>query len=233
MFTLKNFRNFEEKLMQHLSKLAISLFLVLTLTFTAVVKPATALELDKFDEYTQAISDIYSENNEQTELHKTVKKVGQTVAAIVSATAASAGLSGGAGIMSGLASAGAVMGGGAVAGIGVLGAGPTAVTTMVIDEVLKDNENLSNGEREARAVGRTMTNVGATAATLGTASAIATAGSVAGVSAAGITSGLAAIGATVGGGMAAGAAITIAAPAVGAAAVGYGSYEIWKWLSKD
>jgi hypothetical protein len=48
------------------------------------------------------------------------------------------------------------------------------------------------------------------------------------LSAAGITSGLAAVGGMVGGGMAAGVAVTAAAPAVAAAAVGYGTYRIWK-----
>ncbi len=104
---------------------------------------------------------------------------------------------------------------------------------MLMDQALRDDENLDSREREARAVGRTMTTVGATAATAGTVSAIAAAGSVTGLSAAGITSGLAAIGTTVGGGMAAGATLTIAAPAVAAAAVGYGGYQIWKHLSKD
>ena len=59
---------------------------------------------------------------------------------------------------------------------------------------------------------------------------IATAGSVAGLSGAGVTSGLAAIGSVVGGGMGAGIAITVAAPAVVAASVGYGAYKIWQWM---
>ncbi|WP_199348878.1 RNA polymerase subunit sigma-24 [Microcoleus sp. FACHB-SPT15] len=207
--------------MQGLFKVAISLFLVIIFTFTTVVKPATALSID------------FNVDNESMELYETAKKVGQTAIAITSATSAAAGLSGGAGIMSSLAGAGAVVGGGAIAGIGVLGAGPTAVTTMLMDQVLRDDENLASSEREARAVGRRMTAVGATAASAGAASAIAVSGSVTGLSAAGITSGLAAIGTTVGGGMAAGATITIAAPAVAAAAVGYGGYQIWKQLSKD
>lgn len=210
--------------MQYLSKLLVSLFLVFTLTFTAVVKPATAQPI--------AIFDGYNGNNE-ADLYGTARKVGQTVIGVISATGAAAGLSGGAGIMSSLAGAGAVVGGGAVAGIGVLGAGPTAVTTMVMDHLLKNDDSLSSRENQARAIGRTMTNLGATGTTAGVAMAIASGGSVTGLSAAGITSGLAAIGATVGGGMAAGAVITATAPAAAAVAVGYGSYLVWKCLSKD
>lgn len=150
---------------------------------------------------------------------------------VVSAAGAAAGLSG-AGIMSGLATVGGVVGGGAVAGIGALGMAPAAITTLAMNSVLEDNENLTSEEREARAVGRTMTTVGAAAGTAGAVGAVAAAGSVAGLSAAGITSGLAAVGATVGGGMAAGVAITVAAPAVAAAAVGYGAYCFWKWISE-
>lgn len=150
---------------------------------------------------------------------------------VVSAAGAAAGLSG-AGIMSGLAAIGGVVGGGAVAGIGALGMAPAAITTLVMNSVLEDNENLTSDEREARAVGRTMTTVGAAAGTAGAVGAVAAAGSVAGLSAAGITSGLAAVGATVGGGMAAGVAITVAAPAVAAAAIGYGAYCFWKWISE-
>ncbi|HEY9876325.1 MAG TPA: lecithin retinol acyltransferase family protein [Candidatus Obscuribacterales bacterium] len=144
---------------------------------------------------------------------------------VVSAVGTAAGLSG-AGIMSGLATVGGVVGGGAVAGVGVLGAAPALVTKMAMDQVLGDDESLPDDEREARAVGRAMTNVGAVA---GAAGAI---GSVAGLSAAGITSGLAAVGGTVGGGMAAGVAVTVAAPAVAAAAVGYGAYKLWKWITE-
>jgi hypothetical protein len=138
---------------------------------------------------------------------------------------------GGAGMMSGLAAVGGVVGGGAVAGIGVLGAAPAAAAKMMMNQVLEDDDRLSDEEREARAVGRTMTTVGAVAGSVGTAGAIATAGSVAGLSGAGITSGLAAIGGTVGGGMGAGIALTVAAPAVVAAGVGYGAYKIWQWMT--
>lgn len=157
---------------------------------------------------------------------------------MVGATGAAAGLSG-AGIMSGLATVGGVVGGGAVAGIGALGVAPATVTKIAMDQVLKDDQSLPNDEREARAVGRTMTTVGAVAGTAGAVGTVAAAGSVAGLSAAGITSGLAAVGAPVAAvagsvvsPMVAGVAVTVAAPAVAAAAVGYGAYRFWKWLSE-
>jgi hypothetical protein len=150
---------------------------------------------------------------------------------VVGATGAAAGLSG-AGIMSGLATVGGVVGGGAVAGVGVLGSAPGLITKLAMDQVLKDDETLPSDERESRSVGRAMTTVGAVAGTAGAVGTIAAAGSVAGLSAAGITSGLAAVGGVVGGGMAAGVAITAAAPAIAAAAVGYGAYKVWKWLSE-
>jgi hypothetical protein len=137
---------------------------------------------------------------------------------------------GGAGMMQGLAAVGGVVGGGAVAGIGVLGAAPIAAVNMAMDRVLADDARLSTQERDARAVGRTMTKVGAVAGAAGTVGTLSAAG-VAGLSSAGITSGLAAIGGTVGGGMGAGIAITVAAPAVVAAGVGYGAYKIWQWLT--
>lgn len=157
--------------MKRLFKLVISLFLVLALTFTILVKPTLALTLaSPTESYSTATSDYGSENHEETETIQLAKKVGQALLATASAASAAAGLSGGAGIMSGLAGAGAIVGGGAVAGIGVLGAGPAAVTTMVMDRVLKDDENLTNDERQARAIGRAMTTAGAAAATAGSVS---------------------------------------------------------------
>jgi hypothetical protein len=150
---------------------------------------------------------------------------------VVSATGAAAGLSG-AGIMSGLATVGGVVGGGAVAGVGVLAAAPALITTAAMSQVFREDESLPAKENEARRVGQAVTTASAVVGTVGTAGVIATAGSVAGLSAAGITSGLAAVGATVGGGMVMGVAITAAAPAVAAAAVGFGAYEVWKWLSE-
>jgi hypothetical protein len=144
---------------------------------------------------------------------------------VVSAAGAAAGLSG-AGIMSGLAATGAVVGGGAVAGLGVLGAAPGVVGTAVMRSVLKDDPNLHEPERDARAAGRTGAAVGAGAGTAAAIGAVAAAG-VPGLSAVGITSGLAAVGGVVGGGMAAGVAVTVAAPAVAAAAIGYGIYKLF------
>ncbi len=145
---------------------------------------------------------------------------------IVSAGGTVAGLSG-SGIMSGLAAAGGVVGGGAVAGLGVLGAGPIAITTLAMNRVLRDDDRLADEERSARAVGRAATVTGAIGGSMASVAAVSTAG-VAGLSGAGITSGLSAIGATVGGGMAAGTVLTVAAPA--AAAVGYGAYRAACWL---
>jgi len=149
---------------------------------------------------------------------------------VVAGTGAAAGLSG-AGIMSGLATVGGVVGGGAVAGVAVLGAAPVAVTTLAMRKVLEDDPSLKKSERKARQAGRTATVVGGAAGAAGTIGTIAAVGTTAGLSGAGITSGLAAIGAAVGGGMAAGTVIAVAAPAAAAAAVGYGAYRAWKWLS--
>ncbi len=146
----------------------------------------------------------------------------------VSATGAAAGLSG-SGIMSGLATVGGAVGGGAVAGIVVVGTAPAALTTGAMMYVLKDDRILHESEREARRAGRVGTVAGAVGGGVASVGAVAAAGTVSGLSAAGISSGLAAVGATVGGGMAAGVAVTAAAPAVAAAAIGYGSYRAWRW----
>lgn len=175
-------------------------------------------------------ADAVNETIEFIDNTKTATKVAQGLGAGV-AIGGGISAAGAAGMMQGLAMVGGVVGGGAVAGIGVLGAAPAAAAKMVMNQVLEDDDRLSEEEREARAVGRTMTTVGAVAGSVGTAGAIATAGSVAGLSGAGITSGLAAIGGTVGGGMGAGIVITVAAPAVVAASVGYGAYKVWQWMT--
>lgn len=151
--------------------------------------------------------------------------------AVVSGAGAAAGLSG-AGIMSGLATVGGMVGGGAVAGVAVLGAAPGAAATFAMRKILEDDESLVESERAARAAGRTATAIGGMAGTAGTVVTIAAVGTTAGLSGAGITSGLLAIGSAVGGGMAAGTAMAVAAPAVAAVAVGYGGYQAWKWLSE-
>jgi hypothetical protein len=141
-------------------------------------------------------------------------------------------LSGGAAMITGLAGAGSVVGGGAVAGIGVLGTAPVIAAQAVMDKVLRDDDRLPSQEREARGVGRAMIAVGTVAGTTGTVGTIAAVGSVAGLSGAGITSGLAAIGSVVGGGMSAGIAVTVAAPAVATIAISYRAYKIWQHVTK-
>jgi hypothetical protein len=149
---------------------------------------------------------------------------------VVSATGTVAGLSG-AGIMSGLAAVGGTVGAGAVSGLAALAAAPATIATAAMMTGLKDDKALPPSERGARKAGRVATVTGAVAGTGGTIAAVSAMGSVAGLSGAGVTSGLAAIGGTVGGGMAAGTVIAVAAPAAAAAAVGYGVYKAWKWLS--
>ncbi|MBZ4414682.1 lecithin retinol acyltransferase family protein [Myxococcus sp. XM-1-1-1] len=148
---------------------------------------------------------------------------------VVSATGVVAGLSG-AGIMSGLGAVGGAVGAGAIGGLGVLAAAPIAVTSIAMNQVLRDDPSLPEDEREARKTGRTATVIGGVTGVGGSVAAISVAGTVSGLSAAGITSGLAAIGGTVGGGMVAGVAVTVAAPAAAAAAIGYGAYRFIKWL---
>jgi len=149
----------------------------------------------------------------------------------------------GSGIMSGLAAIGGVIGGGAVAGLGFASAIPGAASVLLINRtLLRDNPGLESHERDARQVGRIATSVGAAGGTAGGLIAVSALGSVVGFSAAGITSGLAAIGSAtgvgaalsaigVGGGMMmGGAAVAVAAPALLAAAAGYGAYRGVRWL---
>jgi hypothetical protein len=70
------------------------------------------------------------------------------------------------------------------------------------------------------------TGAGGTLGAAGSVATVASAGTVTGLGATGITSGLSAVGAIVGGGMAAGLVVTVAAPIV-AGGLGYG---IYKWL---
>lgn len=155
--------------------------------------------------------------------------VGLGARGLVAASGSVAGLSG-AGVMSGLASTGAMVGGGAVAGIGILGAAPAiAAASLLNDTVLADNPTLGKKERKAMKKGRVGSYVGAGVGTAGSIAAISASGTVAGLSGAGITSGLAAIGSTVGGGMAAGVAISTAAPVAAAVALGYGVYKLASW----
>lgn len=160
-----------------------------------------------------------------------------TTTAIVArlAVAASGSVTGlsGAGVMSSLSTLGAAVGGGAAAGIGVIGAAPgLGVALAMNNTVLADFDNLDRHERSSRSVGRKATFAGVGAGTAGSIAAVSVMGSTAGLSAAGISSGLAAVGGTVGGGMAAGAMITAAAPVAAAVAIGYTSYKIVRWFTK-
>ena len=146
--------------------------------------------------------------------------------AVVSSTGTAAGLSG-PGIMSGLATVGGKVGLGAVGGTAVLGATSGMGAACIMNNtVLKDDPNLSRKERESRSAGRGASYAGAGIGTAGGVAAISAMGSTAGLSAAGISSGLAAVGGTVGGGMAAGVGVVVAAPALLAAGLGFGIYKL-------
>ena len=134
-----------------------------------------------------------------------------------------------AGIMSGLAALGPA---GVVGGLVTVGALPGAASAAIVHVALKDDEALPAQERGARRVGRGVSKAGAAASTVGGIAAVSVAGSVSGLSAAGIATGLASVGAVVGGGMAAGTVIVIAAPAVAAAGLGFASYRLARILKR-
>ncbi len=149
--------------------------------------------------------------------------------------AAASGLAGGAAMMQGLAVVGTVTGG-VIGGLATVGVGIGAAAAHLTNKtLLKHIENADGtqiksehveAENDSRRVGRAATFTGAAGAAAGTVAAVSAAGTVSGLSAAGITSGLAAIGSTVGGGMATGIALGVAAPAVAAVGVGYGAYKL-------
>ncbi|SDS78607.1 Lecithin retinol acyltransferase [Nocardioides scoriae] len=141
---------------------------------------------------------------------------------VVAGLGVTAGLSG-PGIMSGLAAAGSAVGG-AASGPAVLAALPAVVSIGITNVALRDDETLPPSERASRRDGRWASVAGAGGAMAGGIGAISAAGTVSGLSGAGIASGLAGIGALAGGGMAAGTAVVVAAPAVAAAAIGTGVY---------
>jgi Lecithin retinol acyltransferase len=147
---------------------------------------------------------------------------------VITAVGEVAGLSG-PGIMSGLATAGAAVGSGAVAELAVLGAAPGIVSAAVMHVALGDDPDLPEDERGARAAGRHASIAGVAAGGVTGVAAVSATGAVAGLSAAGISSGLATI-VGVGGGMAAGSAMVICAPAVAAAGVGYGAYRLARYV---
>lgn len=102
----------------------------------------------------------------------------------------------------------------------------SAIYTLLLANELPigmERYDMSDIDKNAAKVGV----AGAAAGAAGSVSTVAAAGAVSGLGAAGITSGLATVGSVVGGGMAAGLAVTAAAPiAIGAAA--YGLYKWWK-----
>jgi hypothetical protein len=216
-----------------LRKLVV-LMLVVTIAFTGIMKPAYAssgLEFTANNQEEDSSANDYGVVDIVDNLKDAVD-VGKWTLAGVAGWSGLSELSGGAAMITGLAGAGSVVGGGAVAGIGVLGTAPAIAAQAVMDKVLRDDDRLLSGEREARRVGRSMIAVGTIAGTTGTVGTIAAAGSVAGLSGAGITSGLAAIGSVVGGGMSAGIAVTVAAPAVATIAISYGAYKVWQYLTR-
>lgn len=215
------------------------LMLVVTIAFTGIMKPAYADSSNSAFTANDRGEDNSTNNYDAIDFVSNLKEdvddavdVGKWLLAGAAGWNGLSELSGGAAMITGLAGAGSVVGGGAVAGIGVLGTAPVIAAQAVMDKVLRDDDRLPSEERQARGVGRAMIAVGTVAGTTGTVGTIAAAGSVAGLSGAGITSGLAAIGSVVGGGMSAGIAVTVAAPAVATIAISYGAYKIWQYVNK-
>lgn len=155
-------------------------------------------------------------------------KVGKTVAAgsaaVLSATGLTVAATSGAGIASGLAAAGGVVGGGMAVGPAVLAGGPAYLAAQGLNQTLfKKEDGLSEKENDARSAARKATNIGAFAGVAGTGAAVVAGGA----SGAAIMGTLATVGGVVGGGAIAGTAVLVAAPAVIAAAAGYGIYRWW------
>jgi hypothetical protein len=210
----------------------IVLALVVTIGFTGIMKPAYADSINS--EFTFNNQELDNSADEQ-DTSNFIGHVQDAVNALKGITAgvagltSSTGLSGGAAMMTRLAAAGGIVGGGVVAGIGALGMAPEIAAEAVMNRtILRDDDRLPLKERKAREMGRNMASVAGNVSAVGT---IAAAGSVIGLSGSGITSGLAAIGAVVGGGMGAGIALTVAAPAVATMAVGYGFYQLWQHVT--
>lgn len=133
---------------------------------------------------------------------------------------------GGASVMQTLKGAGSVAGGGAVRGLNVVaGAGSIVTDVVMSNTVLKHNDALSDEENRARKAGRWSGRIAGLGSSALAGTAVTSMGATGAAGGAAVTSGLAAIGATVGGGMVAGAAITVAAPAALTAVVGYGVYK--------
>lgn len=178
------------------------------------------------------IQDVHASKQVNRGVVFTTAAAGATAAigsrAAVSAAGVVSGLSG-PGIMSGLRSA-SLFGGGAAGGLvnGPLAAGASAAF-LINSTALRDRPGLAREERRARRVGRFASHAASVAAAASGVAAVSASGAVAGLSATGITSGLAAVGSAVtlgAGGMAAGAAIVMAAPAAAALGLGYGAYKL-------
>ena len=146
----------------------------------------------------------------------------------LAATGTVAGITGVAARGVALATTAGTIGVASTAGLGLLSSVPAlGVAYGFNSTVLKDSPVFDDTEREARNVGRTATYVGATVGTTGCIAAVSASGTVVGLSGSGIAAGLSAIG---GGSLTVGAALTVAAPIVTAAALGYGTYKLIKYF---
>lgn len=200
--------------------------MILVISMTSLATPAFASE--ELSEKKPVITELAKESIKVAVVLKTAKAVVETGAAGAAAVSAATGLTvaatSGAGITSALAAAGGVVGGGMANGPAVLAAGPAYAGAKILNNTLfKDEPNLSEEERDARASARTATNIAATAGVAG-ASLVTVAG---GASGAAIMSTLAGVGSLVGGGAIAGTAIVAAAPVVAAGAIGYAIYKLF------
>lgn len=116
-------------------------------------------------------------------------------------------------LMSGLKTIGA---GSVITGVGVLATAGAAVGAASMCVAFRDRQSLPADERAARAAGRIGGVAGGAVGVAGVVYSVGALG-VSGYSAAGLSSGLAALGTPLGGGMAAGVAVAVAAPAILAA----------------
>ncbi|MDX9989707.1 lecithin retinol acyltransferase family protein [Thiothrix unzii] len=161
--------------------------------------------------------------HESDQIHTGTRLVTGTVATVAGLAARSLVLT------EAVAATGAV-GASASAGLGLLATAPAFGMAYALNNtILEDSPAFDEPEREARSSGRTATYVGATVGTAGSIAAVSASGAVAGLSGAGIASGLAALG---GGSIAVGAVATIAAPVAAAAAIGYGTYKLAKYIKE-
>jgi hypothetical protein len=128
-------------------------------------------------------------------------------------------------LMSGLKTVGA---GSVVAGVGVLATAGAVVGAGSMCLAFRDRQCLPADERAARTAGR-VGSVGGGALGVGAVLYSVGALGVSGYSAAGLSSGLAALGTPLGGGMAAGVTVAVAAPAILAALLAIAFYYLARW----